>query len=179
MRSVELFTGAGGLALGSQLAGFHHVAVVERDHDSCKTLCLNQQYGLIDWPIFQSDVAEFDYATVTHPVDLVAGGPPCQPFSLGGKHEGQHDRRNLFPEAVRAVQELHPHAFVFENVKGLLRNTFAPYYRYTMQRLGLPFLTPYPDEPWEAHRSRLDQAEADWSPKYRYTVSFRLCDAAD
>ncbi len=161
MRSIELFTGAGGLALGSQLAGFHHVAVVEKDRDACKTLWLNQQHGLIDWPIFQSDIAEFDYAKISHPVDLVAGGPPCQPFSLGGKHEGQYDRRNLFSEAVRAVQALHPHAFVFDNVKGLLRSAFAPYYNYTMQRLHLLFLAPYPDEHWEAHRARLDNAEAN------------------
>lgn len=180
MRSVELFTGAGGLALGSQLAGFHHVAVVERDRDACNTLWLNRQHGLIDWPIFQSDIAEFDYCKVTRPIDLLAGGPPCQPFSLGGKHEGQHDRRNLFPEAIRAVQVLRPRAFVFENVKGLLRTAFAPYYSYIVQRLRLPFLDPYPDEHWEAHRARLDGATGTpWSPEQRYDVRFHLYDATD
>jgi site-specific DNA-cytosine methylase len=60
-------------------------------------------------------------------VDLAAGGPPCQPFSLGGKHGAHRDRRDMWPEAVRAVRELRPRAFLFENVRGLTRPAFKAY----------------------------------------------------
>ena len=86
MRSIELFTGAGGLALGTHRAGFHHLAVVERDRDSCDTLRLNRARGLMAWPIAERDVAAFDFSGYPQGIDLLAGGAPCQPFSLGGKH---------------------------------------------------------------------------------------------
>ncbi len=131
MRSIELFTGAGGLALGTHRAGFHHLAVIERDHDSCDTLQLNrvrQEATGIDWLIHEADVASFDYSEYRNtPIDLLAGGPPCQPFSLGGKHAGETDRRNMFPAVFRAVRELRPRAFLIENVKGLRRKDFQPY----------------------------------------------------
>src|SRR5579883_1417471 len=131
MRSIELFTGAGGLALGTHRAGFHHLAVIEIDHDSCDTLQLNRvrrKRTGIDWLIHEADVATFDYSQYSGPIDLLAGGPPCQPFSLGGKHAGEMDHRNMFPAVFRAVRELHPRAFLFENVKGLVRSSFRPYF---------------------------------------------------
>ena len=180
MRSIELFTGAGGLALGSHRAGFHHLAVVERDRDSCDTLRLNRERGTIDWPIHQDDLARFSYADLPQGIDLLAGGPPCQPFSLGGKHRGHEDERNMFPEAVRAVRELRPRAFLIENVKGLLREAFRPYYEYLVERLRLPLVEHLPGEPWEAHRERLVAAEARrWLRRERYQVAYRLFNAAD
>nr|MBA3323289.1 DNA cytosine methyltransferase [Pyrinomonadaceae bacterium] len=119
MRSIELFAGAGGLALGVSRAGFNHDAVIERDRATCTTLRENQRQGMIplaEWPLFNQDVREFNYAAIPHGVDLLAGGPPCQPFSIGGKHGAHSDSRDMFPEAVRAVRELRPKAFLFENV---------------------------------------------------------------
>ena len=84
------------------------------------------------WPEpFHGDARIFDYGAIRDGVDLIAGGPPCQPFSLGGNHFGHHDDRDMFPEAVRAVRELKPRAFFFENVRGLVRQSFARYFRVT------------------------------------------------
>src|ERR1035441_492263 len=106
MRSVELFAGAGGLALGIEAAGFLHDTVVERDKHCCRTIRENQSRGfgsLADWRLFSGDVRDFDYKEIRSDVDLLAGGPPCQPFSIGGKHKGNRDRRDMFPEMVRAL----------------------------------------------------------------------------
>lgn len=160
MRSIELFTGAGGLALGTQRAGFHHLAVVERDHDSCDTLRLNRKRGLVDWSIEEGDIANFAYADSMRGLDLLAGGAPCQPFSLGGKHAGEADRRNMFPEVFRAIRELHPRAFLLENVKGLTRSTFRAYFDYLIEQLRLPHLMPLVGEGWAEHKERLADHQA-------------------
>lgn len=91
MRSVELFTGAGGLALGIENAGFHHDTVIERDKDCCATIRQNQSRGfepLQGWRLYSGDVRSFDFHEVEGDVDLLAADPPCQPFSIGGKHKG-------------------------------------------------------------------------------------------
>lgn len=111
MKSVELFAGAGGLALGSADAGFNHLAVVEWDSDACDTIRENQRRGLrpvADWPLHQIDAREFDYSAIKSSIDLLVAGPPCQPFSLGGKHRSIADNRNMFPEVARALRELRP-----------------------------------------------------------------------
>lgn len=126
-RCVELFAGAGGLALAASNAGFEHDAVLEYNHDACETIRANQRRGyelVRHWPLIEGDVHHQDFQTWNGRVDLVAGGPPCQPFSIGGKHRAMGDRRNLFPETARVVREIQPRAFVFENVKGLLREVF-------------------------------------------------------
>jgi len=111
LKSVELFAGAGGLALGFARAGFHHEAVIEWNSHASRTLQINQERQVrhvVEWPIHQCDVREFDYSVLNKPIQLVSGGPPCQPFSIGGKHRGKSDKRDMFPEAVRAVRELQP-----------------------------------------------------------------------
>src|ERR1700678_3594153 len=142
MRSVQLFAGAGGLAIGMANAGFQHAAVIEWDHDACETFRENQRHHLRSvekWPLHEGDVRAFDYSDLRD-VMVVSGGPPCQPFSLGGKHKGFMDERDMFPEAVRAVRELRPKAFIFENVKGLKRETFATYFEYIRLQLMYPDL---------------------------------------
>lgn len=110
MRAVELFAGAGGLAMGVSRAGFDHEAVIEWNQWACETLRENQRRGIAPvskWPeVFQGDVRDFDFAALRPGVELVAGGPPCQPFSLGGKHRGHRDHRDMFPAATRAVREI-------------------------------------------------------------------------
>lgn len=144
LRCVELFAGAGGLAIAGSNAGFEHDAVLEYDHDACETIRTNQRRGyelVRHWPLIESDVHDQDFQTWNGRVDLVSGGPPCQPFSIGGKHGAMGDRRNLFPEAVRAVREIQPRAFAFENVKGLLRESFAKYFGYIVLQLSYPGVT--------------------------------------
>ena len=159
INSIELFTGAGGLAMGMQLAGCHHRALIEWDKDSCDTLRGNISSGYPpahDWHVIQSDVRKINYSSLDFSVQLISGGPPCQPFSLGGKHQAYNDHRDMFPEAVRAVRELKPKAFVFENVKGLLRKSFSTYFNYILLQLT------YPDvirtkfgSPFELHQGML------------------------
>lgn len=160
MKAIELFAGAGGLAIGTALAGFKHEMVLEWNHDACETLRENQERGvrlLNGWDVVEGDVRSFDYSRFEDRIDLVAGGPPCQPFSLGGKHRGHQDERDMFPEAVRAVRELRPRAFMVENVKGLLRRSFSSYFAYINLQLTYPEITRKSRESWEDHLSRLER----------------------
>jgi len=110
---------------------------------------------------------------------VVSGGPPCQPFSVGGKHRGYMDKRDMFPEAVRAVRELRPKAFIFENVKGLMRETFADYFEYVLLQLTHPSFTRRKAESWKEHRGRLEQHHTSRRERTEYNVVFRLLNAAD
>lgn len=183
MRSIELFAGAGGLALGAHQAGFRPEIVVERDVDTCMTIRANQQRGLhplCEWTLFDRDVKQFCYADLRGKVDLVSGGPPCQPFSMAGKHRAYHDQRDMFPEAVRAVRELQPKAFLFENVKGLSRESFADYFGYIQLQLTYPELAKRTDEAWADHLARLEQHHTAGSEQgLSYRVVYRLVNAAD
>jgi DNA (cytosine-5)-methyltransferase 1 len=180
--SVELFAGAGGLAMGMSRAGFSHAAVVEWDHESCETFRHNQNShskSVSAWPLFEGDARAFDYATVQQEVMVVSGGPPCQPFSMGGKARGHMDERDMFPQAVRAVRELQPKAFIFENVKGLMRESFSSYFEYIRLQLSHPEVTRLTHETWEAHRARLEQHHTSKRGRSTYNVVHRLLNAAD
>jgi DNA (cytosine-5)-methyltransferase 1 len=184
MRSVELFTGAGGLALAIEKAGFHHDTVVERDKDCCETIRANQARGfkLLDgWRLYPGDVRDFDYSEVKGDIDLLAGGPPCQPFSIGGKHKAHEDRRDMFPQVVRAVRELRPRAILVENVKGLTRKTFANYFSYIVLQLSHPEIVRGKDEDWTEHRARLEKyhTKGSWSGLEYNVIPPRLLNAAN
>lgn len=182
MKTIELFAGAGGLALGTANAGFHHHAVLEWDHDACETIRENQRRGfspVSTWPLHEIDVRKFDFRGLEG-IDLLAGGPPCQPFSIGGKHRGPIDKRNLFPEAVRAVRETRPKAILIENVRGLLRPTFAEFFEYVLLQLSFPEVQQRPDEEWLSHLSRLERHQTGGTQQgLRYNVVFRSLNAAD
>lgn len=183
MHSVELFTGAGGLALGTQAAGFQHRALFEWNDDACETLRMNAKKATIPgtehWNVLAGDVrgrAFRDYG----PVDFVAGGPPCQPFSIGGKHRGEDDARNMIPEFARAVRELTPRAFMMENVKGLLRENFTTYFEYVVLQLSYPEVVVREGESWRDHLARLGEIRtAGHYEGLRYNVVFQLLNAAD
>lgn len=183
LKSLELFSGAGGLALGLEAAGCNHSALIEYNADACKTIRLNVNKGqrlANQWSLRQADVRDIDFASLSEGVELVAGGPPCQPFSLGGKARGRNDARDMFPEAVRAVREVMPRYFVFENVKGLLRKSFATYFNYIILQLTYPLVIRQPNEDWTNHLSRLERIKTggvDTGLSYR--VVYRLLDAAD
>lgn len=121
MKSIELFVGAGGLALATANAGFDHEVVVELDQNACDTIRRNKAAGMShvrDWYIWQGDIARYDFRPHAGTIEFVSGGPPCQPFSIGGKHVGMNDRRNMFPHAVRAIREIAPKAFLLRNMTG-------------------------------------------------------------
>lgn len=181
--SVELFSGAGGLALGLAAAGFHHEVLIERNAHACSTLRHNKEarFSPVEtWDIVEGDARNYHFSSIGKPINLVAGGPPCQPFSLGGKHKCYDDKRDMFPVAVNAVRELRPHAFVFENVKGLLRSSFTDYLQYITLQLNYPDLIKSPDEEWEDHLSRLEKYHtAGYTLPNNYHTVIRLLNAAN
>ena len=122
MRSIEFCAGAGGQALGLEQAGFDHAALVEIEADFCKTLRLNRP----QWDIRCADMNAFDGRTFAG-VDLMAGGLPCPPFSVAGKQLGDLDEPNLFPAALRLIDEIKPKAVMIENVRGFLSPVFEEY----------------------------------------------------
>lgn len=183
LNSIELFTGAGGLGMGLSLAGFSPKAVIEWDKWACDTVRTNQEVRnslVSEWPIYQGDVREFDFNSLNGEIDLIAGGPPCQPFSLGGKHNGELDRRDMFPYMIKAIREKRPKAFIIENVKGLTRKTFAEYFQYINLQLEFPDCEKKPRETWLDHLSRLEREKTSGSKTDKaYEVLFRVLNAAD
>ncbi|EEF60498.1 DNA cytosine methyltransferase [Pedosphaera parvula] len=183
LRSLELFAGAGGLAIGLHHAGFKPRALVEFNRHACETLRFNADNGfetLNGAKLFAGDVREVDFAEIDA-VDVVTGGPPCQPFSIGGKHKGRQDERDMFPQAVRAVRTLKPKAFIFENVKGLLRESFTEYFEFVVLQLSYPTILRRVGEDWRDHLSRLERhhTKAGEAGELAYRVVFRLLNAAD
>jgi DNA (cytosine-5)-methyltransferase 1 len=183
MKSVELFAGAGGLALGISAVGFKHKAVVEWDHDACNTIRENQRLGCAQvqgWPVHEMDVSKFDFQTLGSGIDLLAGGPPCQPFSLAGKHRGHQDERNMFPQVFRAVRTLAPRALLIENVKGLTRASFSDYLNYIVIQLAYPEILRRESEQWHEHLARLKKHQASGKTRgLEYDVQYRLVNAAN
>ena len=120
--SVEICAGAGGQALGLETAGFGHRALVEIEAAACQTLRFNRP----SWHVVEGDLRYFSAAQYVG-VDLLAGGVPCPPFSKAGRQLGAQDERDLFPEAIRLVDECRPKAVMLENVRGLLDAVFDDY----------------------------------------------------
>lgn len=110
-RVLDLFAGCGGLALGFEAAGFETVGF-EKDEDAVKTYNTNLA-GKCHEEYLTTDTNFPD-------ADVVIGGPPCQPFSVGGKQQGLKDSRDGFPVFIRAVEKLRPSIWLFENVRGMM-----------------------------------------------------------
>ena len=174
MRSLEIFSGAGGLAKGLEMAGFEHAAFVEFNKHACLSLCRNFD----DKNVYCGDIKNFDLNSVGH-VDVVAGGPPCQPFSLGGKHKANHDSRDMFPYAIRSIEILRPKAFVFENVKGLLRPSFSDYFEYVILRLSFPSVKLKMGEEWKEHLATLRILRDKKQAEPEYNVGYKLVNSAN
>jgi DNA (cytosine-5)-methyltransferase 1 len=174
MDSLEIFSGTGGLAKGLEDAGFRHAAFVEFNNHACASL--RENFG--PEKIFCGDIRDFDLGSLGR-IDVVAGGPPCQPFSLGGKHKAHDDHRDMFPYAIRAIEKLGPQAFVFENVKGLLRASFSDYFEYIILRLTYPGFNSSELTDWREHLSLLRKLNKMSYTGVRYDVRYELLNAAD
>ena len=185
MKCVELYAGAGGLAMGVGLAGFESCAVVEWDKWACDTIRENQNRGyplVSSWTVHEGDVREFDWGSLGEGIDLVAGGPPCQPFSMGGKHRAHADGRDMFPATVNIIRRLRPKAFIIENVKGLTRTAFANYYQYILLQLTFPEIFRRENEEWFEHFLVLQKQQASGNAHEKgltYNVMPTLVSAAD
>lgn len=132
LTSIEICAGAGGQALGLELAGFSHSVLVEYESDYCECLRHNRP----NWDVRCTDVREFDGKPYAGKIDLLAGGVPCPPFSIAGKQLGNADERDLFPEMLRLVEEINPRAVMIENVRGLLDSKFNEYRTFILFRLN-------------------------------------------
>ncbi|GAA3251578.1 DNA cytosine methyltransferase [Nonomuraea helvata] len=200
--SVELFAGGGGLAMAVHQAGFRPLLFNEFDHRACETLVASAKKtlgvdGLVRTeekrpeppepgkpaPLYPGDVRDLDMSALKGRVDLLAGGPPCQPFSAGGVAKGDEDKRNMFPAMFKAVREIRPKAVICENVRGLLRPSFRDYFQYIQNELRLPFEKRNDEVRWQDHNDHLTSILAklsdDDSDPDHYKVVMIPVNAAD
>lgn len=129
--TLELCAGGGGQALGLELAGIEHVALVELDRSSCETLRSNRP----SWKVINCDLKTFDGSEFAG-ADIVSAGLPCPPFSVAGKQLGEHDERNLFPAMIGIVDRVRPKAVMIENVRGILGAVFEDYRKDVAEQLN-------------------------------------------
>ncbi|MFI6041391.1 DNA cytosine methyltransferase [Nocardia sp. NPDC051321] len=193
--SVELFAGAGGLAMAVESAGFRPLLFNEFAKRACETLAINNKATAFEaaerpdvpgprerTPLIVGDVDKVDFHYLKrHNVDVLAGGPPCQPFSLGGTAKGDEDDRNGFPHMFRAITEMSPKAVICENVRGLLRPSFKPYFDYIKRELSLPFEKRADGANWRDHDQILRDKLAMSPPpdETQYDVKHYEVNAAD
>jgi DNA (cytosine-5)-methyltransferase 1 len=178
MLSAELFVGCGGLALGLSRAGFRPQLMAEWDADAVATV-LHNKGRRIDhvgaWPIARQDVRDIDWTPLADALANLAGGPPCQPFGIGGKKAGEADARDMWPEAIRAVRQARPESFLFENVRNLAGPRFAPYLEWILESLRRPDVQRRKSETREGHIVRMRRSTSAAA----YEVAYQVVNAAD
>ncbi|MEH6645272.1 DNA cytosine methyltransferase [Sulfitobacter sp.] len=183
MESLEIFSGIGGLASGLEAAGFRHVDIVESDISCIETLRRNIDIGRIKSVVKHPtarNVCSYDFSAHEGKIALLSGGPPCQPFSFGGSHRAASDPRNMFPQVIRAVREVRPKAFLFENVPGIMRPRFQSYFEYLRLSLTYPDVALPPEKSWEEQLSRLEQHHTSRArSSLEYRVVAQSINAAD
>lgn len=130
-RSVDLFAGAGGLSLGLKMAGWETVAASDFD----PAACLTYRRNFPNAKVLEGDIQSVDWSILRGQVELVAGGPPCQPFSVAGNQRASNDARDMIPEFIRAVSEIQPPFFLMENVKGLVASRNFDYFDKKLEEL--------------------------------------------
>ncbi|MEU4734751.1 MULTISPECIES: DNA cytosine methyltransferase [Streptomyces] len=199
--SVELFAGGGGLAMGVHHAGFRPLLFNEFNNRACETLEASAKLTLGSdgiqrtlevkpqppapgepAPLFPGDVQDLDLSAFHGKVDLLAGGPPCQPFSAGGVAKGDEDKRNMFPAVFKAIRETQPKAVICENVRGLLRPSFRDYFEYIKHELTLPFVERDDEVRWQEHDrqlTKLIEGGGGGTADQRYVVRHIPVNAAD
>jgi DNA (cytosine-5)-methyltransferase 1 len=166
VKHIELFAGAGGMALGCHQAGFEPFIYVDNDQYCFKTLAANGPQFHKGAIIENRDVRDLDWSDQQTEIALLSGGVPCQPWSVGGLAKGIEDSRNLWPEFTRVLGGVLPKAFIIENVQGILRPQFKPYLGYLMNALKSPTVRRWGDEPWESHAKAVRYAGGKGSLHY-------------
>jgi DNA (cytosine-5)-methyltransferase 1 len=181
MTDIELFAGGGGMAVGLKKAGFSPSNFYEADANCCETLKTNiaGKKATLAGGVTMGKAEDAEWTPFQGRVRLLAAGAPCQPFSLGGKHQADQDARNLFPEVLRAVRTIRPMAILLENVRGLGRESFQPYFAYVIRQLRFPSHGPHHCENWIDHDARLKKIESVKNMDVEYQVNSDLFDAAD
>lgn len=187
--------------MGVQHAGFRSLLFNEFNARACETLEANAERTLdrngvlrvLDArpsppapgepaPLFPGDVRELDMAAFHGKVDVLAGGPPCQPFSAGGVAKGDEDKRNMFPAMFSAIRQIQPKAVICENVRGLLRPSFRDYFEYIKRELTLPFVERDDEVRWQEHDqelTKLIKGGGGGRADQRYVVRHIPVNAAD
>src|SRR6266566_1228148 len=130
LTALEICAGAGGQAIGLEAAGFGLAAAIEIDTHACNTLRENRPH----WQVIEDSITRVD-GSQFRGVDLFSGGVPCPPFSIAGKQLGADDDRDLFPVALRLIEESKPKAVMLENVPGFATARFSAYRRRLAARL--------------------------------------------
>ena len=131
LTTVEICAGGGGQAIGLEMAGFHHEALVEFEPHFCATLRKNRP----NWNTRQEDFRDFP-AKRFKGIDLLAGGVPCPPFSIAGRQLGADDKRDMFSAALSLIEEMKPRAVLLENVPGFASAKFERYRKRIIARLS-------------------------------------------
>jgi DNA (cytosine-5)-methyltransferase 1 len=129
---ADLFAGAGGLSIGFTRAGFQIIMAVECDAASAATY--RNAHPKVK--LHEQDICPVDFRQYRGQLDVIIGGPPCQPWSLGGLRQGRADPRDGIPQFVRALHEAAPRAFVLENVAGLARGAAKPEFARALRALS-------------------------------------------
>ena len=129
-RVLELFSGAGGLALGLKQAGWKHIAAIEMDSIAATTF--RQNFPNCD--VLVENIRDVDFSKFSMSIELVAGGPPCQPFSVAGHQKASNDDRDCVPDFIRVVGQVQPHMFLMENVAGLAMTRHRIYLRNVLEK---------------------------------------------
>ncbi|MEP9350213.1 DNA cytosine methyltransferase [Xanthobacter sp. KR7-225] len=159
-------------------AGFSHVLMAEFDFDAVETAKHNKARAIehvVHWPVEKTDVRDICWEPLRGQLAVVSGGPPCQPFGIGGKKMGADDARDMWPEAVRAIREAAPEGFLFENVRNIAGPKFRSYLEWVLCHLARPALTRETGETHEEHLGRLMRARG----KPEYQVAWQVVNAAD
>lgn len=124
MKAIDLFSGPGGLAMGLRASGIDPILCVEKSRDAIETYSRHHA----DCSHYNKDIQSVDFSSHKGKVDIVFGGPPCQPFSLGGLRKCWDDSRDMVPQFLRCIEEVRPYCFLMENVIGLTQKKAKPYF---------------------------------------------------
>lgn len=180
MKSVELFAGGGGLALGAHLSGYESIMALEWEKNSCSTLRLNAStlFSNDRSRVHEGDIRVFDSSLIPGGFDVLLGGPPCQPFSIAGHKLGFDDSRDLFPEYIRILEATRPRAFLIENVKGLTAKRFEDYLNFIHLQLTYVDCLPKKGGSWGEHYRRL-LGLSQKNSNAVYKVQSKLLNAVD